>query len=293
MARKLTKEEFQDKLNKNCPLKYTIIGEYLGGSKEITVVHDKCGKTIKQKYAKNLFKVRSCPHCNPENHFDTEEQVKIKLQKYNILLLSKYKNEREKVKLQYPCGCIYFKTLSQIKAGSGVTCSMCTGRIKNHVISKDEANLRLKSGAYGTYSIVGKYTGMSNKTDIKCDDCGYIRKNTTPTHILKRVQGCEVCSGTTKSVKERFIKQLLFDLKIEFISEKRFKGIDSLRADIYIPSFNLVIEFDGGYHDICDSQIERDNIKNEYFELNNIKLLRIHHKDDSSIALKIIKELKL
>ena len=190
MATKLTKEQFQEKLNKEATLRYTVVGDYISGSKPITVIHNECGKEIKQNYAKNLFRVKSCPHCEPKYHKDTEEQVKERLNKHNIRLLSTYKHEKEKVKLLYPCGCTHFKTLSQIKAGSGTTCLTCTHRVKNLVITLDEVNQRLKNSTYGSYSIVGEYRGTSNPTDIKCNDCGHIHKAVKPMHIERRVQGC-------------------------------------------------------------------------------------------------------
>jgi hypothetical protein len=293
MAKRITKEVFQERLDKDAPLKYTIIGEFTGSKKEVTVVHDVCGKTIYQKYASNLLRVKSCPHCNPENHFDTLDQVKVKLNKYNLTLMSEYKNEREKVKLKYPCGCTYTKTLCQIKAGSGVTCIKCTPRIKNLNITKDEVNARLASATYGRFKIVGEYRGTSNPTDIKCKDCGHIHYSVKPMYIERRVQGCEVCGGNVKSVNERYIKQLLSDIKVKFISEKAFDDLPEFRFDLFLPEFNLVIEYDGGFHDTCESQQQRDLIKTRYLCEVGIELLRIHHSMEGSIALTILNKLKI
>lgn len=293
MAKRITKEEFQKRLDIEATLKYTIIGDFKGSKQEVTVVHDICGKAIYQKYASNLLRIKSCPHCNPENHFDTLDQVIDKLSKYNITLVSEYKNEKEKVKLKYPCGCIYSKSLSQIKAGSGVTCTKCTPRIKNLSITEDEINTRLSSATYGRFKIVGEYRGTSNPTDIQCRDCGHTHYSVKPMYIERRVQGCEVCGGNVKSVNERYIKQLLSDTKVKFISEKSFEDLPEYRFDLFLPEFNLVIEYDGGFHDTCENQQQRDLIKTKYLSNAGIELLRIHHSMEGSIALTILNKLKI
>lgn len=65
MVKKLTKDEYQTKLNNSAPLNYTIVGQYNGGKKPITVIHDVCGKKIHQKCADNLLRIKSCIHCDP------------------------------------------------------------------------------------------------------------------------------------------------------------------------------------------------------------------------------------
>lgn len=200
--------------------------------------------------------------------------------------------------MKYPCGCLYKKTVGQIKAGVGVSCSKCEGRVKNFAITEEMVNDRLKNGVYGSYIVSGKYRGVSNWTDVMCLDCNHNHVNVKPSEILRKVTGCEICGGNTKSVKERFMKQLLSDLGVKFETEKTFEGLVSsngvkLRVDVYLPDYRVAIEYDGGHHDSMISQMERDAMKDEYFRSSDIKLVRIHHLNTESLTLTVLRVLKI
>lgn len=275
MAKRISKEEFQKRLDDEAPLKYTVL-EYTSAKGAGTVIHNDCGTKIYQKNISNLLRVKSCPTCSPGSHKDTKESLEAKLAPWSIKVLGKYVNEKTPVTIQYPCGCKTEKTVGNLKQGTGVRCLKCNPRIVNHVINEKEANMQLSSAPYGKFNIVGKYTGMSNKTDIICKDCGHVHYNVSPTQLIKRVGGCEVCGGNVKSVRERFLKQCLHDLNIKYECEKDLKGY---RLDIYIPKLNLAIEYDGEFHDISEKQKYNDSKKNKLLTEKGINLLRIHHSD--------------
>lgn len=116
-----------------------------------------------------------------------------------------------------------------------------------------------------------------------------------------RNQGCTHCSD--EQLKSRPIlemEQYLNDNNIIFISEFRIKecrNVLELPFDIYIPSLNLCVEYDGVQHykpieffggeEGYQKQVQNDKIKNEYCESNNINLLRISYKQEH---LKVLKE---
>lgn len=99
------------------------------------------------------------------------------------------------------------------------------------------------------------------------------------------------CGCIHRSRWEEFISLYLSSLKVCFEEQKRFKDCknrkktDSLPFDFFIPSYNLLIEYDGLHHfepvkgwgGEVKFQItqENDSIKNKYCEEHNIKLLRI------------------
>lgn len=133
---------------------------------------------------------------------------------------------------------------------------------------------------------------------------------TCPTHgdfivvagMHQRRTGCPSCN-INYSRGNFMIKQYLQDHNIEYIEEHRFDNCRSkypLPFDFYVPSYNILIEFDGkqhyepiirGKHDTFVESVKRfeltinhDNIKSDYATKNNIKLVRIPYTEIKSIA---------
>ena len=95
----------------------------------------------------------------------------------------------------------------------------------------------------------------------------------------------------TSKEEEAFINSFIKPLKIEYVQQYFLRDISQF-CDIYMPSLNLIIEFDGDFwhcnmevfkegpqHDYQLRKIERDKIKNLYCERNNINILRIWEND--------------
>lgn len=102
---------------------------------------------------------------------------------------------------------------------------------------------------------------------------------------LKRGGGCPKCC---QSRGEAEISRILNKYNINYISQHKFTDLvykDYLKLDFYIPSFNLVIEYDGIQHfypvdhfggeEEFKERQKRDELKNEYCKENRINLLRI------------------
>lgn len=125
---------------------------------------------------------------------------------------------------------------------------------------------------------------------IKCNRVNYIHND----NILHNDAHC-ICNRM--SVNERKIYDILEQLQKEnlinnFIYQDKC-GKTRLKADFIIYDKDipiLGIEYDGEFHDSVEfypnsinTQIERDIRKNQFFEENNIPLLRIHHVDQNLI----------
>jgi len=89
---------------------------------------------------------------------------------------------------------------------------------------------------------------------------------------------------------ELMISHILESKNIKYLFNKSLKDCISssrLRFDFYLPKYNCCIEFDGKQHfESCeffggDEEFKklkiRDNIKNEWCEVNEIKLLRLNY----------------
>lgn len=111
--------------------------------------------------------------------------------------------------------------------------------------------------------------------------------------FLARIEQIKGTKPNSESSGERFIRLLLEKFKIKFKQYHKMKGCFSekngkcylLTFDFYIPSKNLVIEFDGGQHfkpvekfggkESFERTLLLDGIKNKFCQDNNIKMLRI------------------
>lgn len=129
--------------------------------------------------------------------------------------------------------------------------------------------------------------GMKYKINIICTKHGEFTQRAS-AHL--EGQGCVKCK-TSKG--ELMIEKLLIDLKIDYITQKKFEGClnkRKLKFDFFIPSLNICIEYNGEQHyrpikyfggeKSFKKQLIRDNIKKEYCENNNIKLAVIRYNED-------------
>lgn len=130
------------------------------------------------------------------------------------------------------------------------------------------------------------YVNSHTKLYIRCLQHGPFA--VTPIKHLYDKQGCPVC-GLSKG--ELAIHQWLVSHNIQFNSQHAYTGCtgESGRAlpfDFWIPTLNLLIEYDGEHHyrsirysDASSSdyvqQRVRDEIKTRYAQQNHITLLRI------------------
>lgn len=157
---------------------------------------------------------------------------------------------------------------------------------------------------YG-YDLV-EYVNWKTEVTIKCNRCGNIFDQ-IPMHHL-RGHGCLKCNS---SHGESQIINFLNTNHITYIYQKRYNdcrgvGNNRLSYDFYIPSHNLLIEFDGRQHyesayiggfKTTEEQFlktkEHDHRKDEYAKNNNIKLLRIPYWDMKKISEILTENLKI
>lgn len=140
--------------------------------------------------------------------------------------------------------------------------------------------------------IIGGYTNASEHVDVECKVCGH--RWSPVAKSLTHGAGCPRCA---MSHGERTIKRYLDDYNVEYVPQKQFEqlvGINGglLSYDFYLPQYNLLIEYQGEYHDGTVpiqteveflKQQEHDKRKKEYAKVHNIKLLEIWYWDFGNI----------
>ena len=123
--------------------------------------------------------------------------------------------------------------------------------------------------------------------------CGHVWE-AIPNNLIFGQSGCPICK---MSKGEKFIYYFLKKNKKNFIWQKEFDGLigvnnGNLSYDFYLPEYNLLIEYQGQYHDGTAfgqteeeyaKQQEHDKRKREYAMNNNIELFEIWYWDYDNI----------
>ena len=130
----------------------------------------------------------------------------------------------------------------------------------------------------------------SNRYNFRCPECQYSKGEEVISNYF-------ISKGFIKIDQDDF-KQLTDKNKdYYYIPQKEFKGLIGLKGgllsyDFYLPKLNLLIEYQGNYHDGTvpnqteeeyKYQLEHDKRKCEYAMNNNIKLLEIWYWDFDKI----------
>lgn len=130
------------------------------------------------------------------------------------------------------------------------------------------------------------YINQSTKNlKFRCTNCGKVFLSTLQRFLQHGGQVCKECSKI-ESVGEIKIKKYLENNNLEFKQQYWFsdcRDTNPLPFDFYIPSKNVIIEFDGRQHfedtNFFSYPLEKvqlhDKIKNAYCDRNNIGLIRI------------------
>lgn len=173
-------------------------------------------------------------------------------------------------------------------------CSYCVKRKIHHLDSFGYKNPKIikcwsKDNEFSPFEVAPK---RNKKVKFVCDKC----KNTwysTISHISNG-RWCPVCNS---SKGERKIHNFLTLNNIKFTEQKTFNsllglGNGLLSYDFYLPDYNLLIEYQGEFHDgtisfqtkeMFEKQQEHDRRKRQYSKDNNIMLLEIWYYDFDKI----------
>lgn len=290
MSRKKTNEEFLYEIAKIHP-NVEVLTPYMGAHERV-----KCRCKIDgyewEPKAYILASGRGCKVCGYKTvsqklqHSIEENIVAIQKTSPNIEVLDRiYDGKCWKVHCRCKLdGYEWFATPHRVVAGDG--CSRCAGKEKKttEMFKQELAKI------HPDIEVIGEYQGTHTGIQCRCRRDGHIW-SPTPRNLLAG-WGCPNCS---MSRGERRISNYLDLHGIEYEHEKGFsdcKDEHVLPFDFYLPSCNMVIEYDGEQHfrpvkfggaddTKADARFERgqqhDRIKNEYCRNNAINILRIDY----------------
>ena len=102
--------------------------------------------------------------------------------------------------------------------------------------------------------------GSGKKVSLKCPNCGNT-KEVIVGNLVKHGFSCSICNDGI-SYPNKFIRNMLTQLNIDFISEKSFAWSNDKIYDQYIEKFNMIIENHGLQH-YKDSKVFNTSAENQ------------------------------
>lgn len=269
----------------------------------------KCSNPNHPSYEVNFNNFKNgkrCPKCKFEklsNVFRKDFSLikkEIENRSYEIIEIigGKYINLNTEFILRCKNGHLWKTTYRNFMHGND--CSHCFG---NGKLTYEYVKEYLK---YYDYILLSKeYINASTLLEVQCSE-GHIFYITY--NKFQQGRRCPVC---TKWKGEREIIRIFEKYNITYEYQKKYEGLyginknkktSLLSYDFYLPNYNLLIEYQGEYHDGTARnqteeqfkiQQEYDKRKREYAENNDIKLLEIWYWDFNNIEEIIMKKLNL
>lgn len=274
------------------------------------LIHDYyCEKSVHSITGKKEEDVVLCPYCQKKrNKYISIHLLKNLCKKYNLEYISLVKENlslndysRITAKEYFYCKCQkhgIFKTCYDLIT-HGHLCPRCGNENKsNNALSFEELSQRFSQRNYTLLEV----KRVDGKTHLyyTCQ-----KHPETIQHILLSnfINGCG-CRFCSESKGEREVKNFLSSQGIFFEPQKTFtdcKLKNELPFDFYLPDYNVCIEFQGKQHyepvrywngddisyqkalDNFSLQQKRDNIKKQFCQENDIKLVEISYKDYKKI----------
>ena len=270
---------------------YEVIDEYINTHTKIRFKHN-CGNVFKMS-PHNFLEGQRCPKCQHRSYAKTTDEFRQEL--FDLVgdeyeLIGDYINTKTKVTLKHKiCGKTYTPNPTDFLYG-GYRCSHCYGNIKK---TQEEFEQEVFEQRGNEYSVIGKYKNMATKIKMKHNKCGW-EWDVLPRDFIGKQSGCPRCSQSKGEIR---VEKYLVENNIEYIPQKTFDKLVGLKNgllsyDFYLPTYNLLIEYQGHFHDgvmnnyvaqNLDVRQEHDDRKRNYAKEHNIRLLEIWYWDFDNI----------
>lgn len=298
MSHKRTNEEFLLEIKKLNPT-YNILSEYINCDTNM-VCHCNIHDIYFDSTPYNLLKGKiGCELCRREKisrkHKRTKKDFESRLFDVNpnIDVVGEYIQCKKHIE----CKCnihneIFFMTPDHLIQGK-TGCRQCIQN-KYHIsgLKSHEQFMTEMKSIHPNIQVIGIYDGAKSRVDVLCMKCGH-EWSPVASSLISGF-GCPVCAS---SHGERRINAFLINHNIDFIPQKSFNALRGLGGgllsyDFYLPKYNMLIEYQGEFHDGTAwqqteidflRQQEHDKRKKIYAKEHNIYLLEIWYWDYDNI----------
>lgn len=301
-TKKKTTEIFKKQVFELVGKEYEVISEYVHDTKKVFLIHSlsDCGHKFEMTPS-GFLQGNRCPECGIKIRANkrtlTHKQfiAKINSEWLNeYLLIDTYTGSKNKIRVKHiNCNRLFDTIPSNIYKEHG--CPHCAKENSGITLRKSHSKFEeeVQTIANGEYKVLSSYINTNTHIHMKHLVCGneYI---VLPSNFL-RGNRCPICN---ESKGEREIREWLKHGEIKFESQVEFDGLIGmggglLSYDFYLPDKNILIEYQGEFHDgsggeytqvNLKKQQEHDKRKKEYAKKNGIELLEIWYWDYDKIA---------
>jgi len=301
MARRLTHEEFKNRVLELEKGKYTLLDKYKykNNRTKVLIKHNECGHeylvtpsgfTEGNRCPSCCFKQRGAKHKTTEVF--KEELYSLFGDEYK--LVGEYTGVKDKILLEHKeCGSVN-ETIPNTVLSGRYGCLKCARKyigLKNRITHKEFCK-RIEDVHGDKLTILGKYTRMGDKILVVHNVCGFTWE-ARAGHLVDGT-GCPKCK---ESLGEKMVGELLENRGIIYEPQKKFPGLvykRQLSYDFYLPTEKVLIEYQGLQHyepvsfgeGACPHenfkyQQIRDSIKRYYAKNNGYNLIEIPYTEDT------------
>ena len=270
------------------------------------LTHNECN----QSYPTDQYKFfkEKCRCQNPKCKFERKSLQRrrdnndVLNQIYNLVqdeysVLSEYKGSNEYMNFKHNKCKHEFPMTPHNFIFNEQRCPRCAQLIIKEKLTKPhEIFLRELEEKYpNEYEVLDKYINANTKIRFLHKSCGHITSQ-TPSKAMLNLSICKFCDHPTRGEQKiiDFLDSIMFG---EYEYQQYYDGLigvngGELSYDFYIPKYNLLIEYQGEYHDgsvSCQTeedierQQEHDRRKREYAKSHGIDLLEIWYWDFDNI----------
>ena len=276
---------------------YSLV-DYINTRTKVKIRCNRCKIILEIAPNTHLSQRCGCAICYGNKKKTTEEFIKearkIHGDKFDYSE-SNYINTKTKVKIKCNrCDTVFEQTPNN-HIGSKSGCLICAIIDKTLTFDQfiDQAR-KIHGDKYG-YGLV-EYKNMETKVSIKCNKCENIFSQRPKSHFQNN--GCPCCN---QSKGESIIDQFFKNRNIVIRRQEKFEGCKNeklLRFDFYIPSHNLLIEYQGEQHfkqvsgkwqdtnEKFKDRQKRDKIKRDWAITNSYNFVEIRYDEDIEEKLK-------
>lgn len=304
-SKKKTHEEFVSEL-KDINGDIEVIGKYIGATKKLTVrckLHD-CEY---DSFPSNLLRGKGCRMCGASKIVNSKKYSFDHIQNafidrgIELLSTNEEISDLSVDRLRYVCPKHGEQTVLWGNFNKGAGCRKCADELNSLNMRKEtweKINSYFQNSEYSLLSSFDEYTGAKDSC-LRCV-CEKHGEFNISWNNLNKFEGCPICSASTG---ERKVFHFLKEHGIQFEHPYRFDdligtGGKKLSYDFFIPSKNMLIEYQGQQHDRPSQfhnididtaeknfvkQLEHDRRKREYAKNNGYQLLEIWYYDFSNV----------
>jgi uncharacterized protein with PIN domain len=271
---------------------YTFLEPYVNSQTKIRVKHNKCGN-VYEVQPRAFRSGTRCPYCYGKIK---KTDAEFKKEVYDLvgneyIFLEPYQGTLTKLKVRHnKCGNTY--EIRPVDFLRGIRCLHCHGNIRK---TNDQFKKEVFDLVGSDYTVLDAYINNATKLRVKHNICGNVYK-VRPVDFLSHQTRCPYCSSPKG---ELLINKILKSLGIEYEYQKTFedlKDVHLLSYDFFIPSQNILIEYQGQQHyqpvdyfggeTTFKRQQNHDKMKSDYAKLHEYNLIAIPYTEDTFAKIK-------